>query len=409
MIPHCPNDGGTSRPRRLARAGRPGGLTPNPDRTRVIPWTCRPSGASGRGSDLDRPRDLMRAPPKASVTVASQRQRVRHRLPLRGKERTCRSRPRKPAPSSEASALVRTCTVPLRRGRGPEPDTTSAPRPSRRPGPTRDLMMGASLTAQNASVTVASQRQLLKAAAPTPTLEPVKTACTTNIRQRCVLGRTTGGCEQTCPAGVAPGPQTARRRTGGSHHRAASGAAAEGHMPTEHAPGWRGGSSSSAIVESHQPRRPSGRTLQKTILYAASIQYCVIPRAVAEALRGEPAGPGSIRNLTPGLSRRVRGREAGATGQGPALNRTLPTRRCGLALGNRRRRRRRLHSSGPALCHCAAVVDRNRTRHRPRGLLDDPGRLVWRLANLWHKCSRSCGGSIGRSGPPGKGRSSRCR
>ena len=111
MIPHCPNDGGMSRPRRLARAGRPGGLTPNPDRTRVIPWTCRPSGASGRGSDLDRPRDLMRAPPKASVTVASQRQRVRHRLPLRGKERTCRSRPRKPAPSSEASALVRTCTV----------------------------------------------------------------------------------------------------------------------------------------------------------------------------------------------------------------------------------------------------------------------------------------------------------
>ena len=111
MIPHCPNDGGTSRPRRLARDGRPGGLTPNPDRTRVIPWTCRPSGASGRGSDLDRPRDLMRAPPKASVTVASQRQRVRHRLPLRGKERTCRSRPRKPAPSSEASALVRTCTV----------------------------------------------------------------------------------------------------------------------------------------------------------------------------------------------------------------------------------------------------------------------------------------------------------
>ena len=139
MIPHCPNDGGTSRPRRLARAGRPGGLTPNPDRTRVIPWTCRPSGASGRGSDLDRPRDLMRAPPKASVTVASQRQRVRHRLPLRGKERTCRSRPRKPAPSSEASALVRTCTVPLRRGRGSEPDTTSAPRPSRRPGPTSVL------------------------------------------------------------------------------------------------------------------------------------------------------------------------------------------------------------------------------------------------------------------------------
>ena len=79
VIPHCPNDGGTSRPRRLARAGRPGGLTPNPDRTRVIPWTCRPAGASGRGSDLDRPRDLMRAPPKASVTVASQRTTGRRR------------------------------------------------------------------------------------------------------------------------------------------------------------------------------------------------------------------------------------------------------------------------------------------------------------------------------------------
>ena len=32
-----------------------------------------------------------------------------------------------------------------------------------------------------------------------------------------------------------------------------------------------------------------------------------------------------------------------------------------------------------------------------------------RLANLWHKCSRSCGGSIARCGPPGNGRSSRCR
>ena len=42
-----------------------------------MPWTRRPPGATGRGSDLDRHRDLMRAWPKASFTVVSGIGRVR--------------------------------------------------------------------------------------------------------------------------------------------------------------------------------------------------------------------------------------------------------------------------------------------------------------------------------------------
>ena len=54
-----------------------------------------------------------------------------------------------------------------------------------------------------------------------------RTKTVENIRQRCVLE----GFEQaleTKTAGVAPGPQTARRRTGGADHRPASGVASEG-------------------------------------------------------------------------------------------------------------------------------------------------------------------------------------
>ncbi len=49
MIPHCANDGGTSRPRRLARDGRPGGLTPNPE---PVPVQCAPASCDALGLEF---------------------------------------------------------------------------------------------------------------------------------------------------------------------------------------------------------------------------------------------------------------------------------------------------------------------------------------------------------------------
>ena len=65
MIPHCPNDGGTSRPRRIARASRPGGVTP----TRIEPASfLRPVAHREQAVEV-RPRPPSRLDESASQGV----------------------------------------------------------------------------------------------------------------------------------------------------------------------------------------------------------------------------------------------------------------------------------------------------------------------------------------------------